>query len=94
MAAAFRSNAREAADEWCSFMHIQRLKLGEVGSKELANLLDFPGRDETWISPEGIDLTELCGRSSTGGFSSNQWTLQGWILDDSSMAVLRREFPS
>ena len=56
-------------------------------------MLDFPDRDDKWISPEGIDLTELCNRSNVGGFSSNQWTTNGWILDEMSMASLREEFP-
>ena len=56
-------------------------------------MLDFQGRDDKWISPEGIDLTELWNQSNVGGFSSNQWTTNGWILDDMSMASLREEFP-
>ena len=57
-------------------------------------MLDFQNRDEKWISPEGIDLTDLCNRSQVGGFSSNQWTTSGWILDDMSLASLCEEFPS
>ena len=56
-------------------------------------MLDFQNRDEKWISPEGIDLTDLCNRSQVGGFSSNQWTTSGWILDDMSLASLGQEFP-
>ena len=85
--------ARIAADEFCSLMHIQHRFIGNAGSRELTDMLDFRGRDFKWISPAGIDLTELCNRSSVGGFASTQWTTKGWILNARSMADLREEFP-
>ena len=85
--------ARIAADEFCSLMQIQQHFIGNVGSKELTDMLDFRARDFKWISPAGIDLTELCNRSSVGGFASTQWTTKGWILNARSMADLREEFP-
>ena len=48
-------NARTISDEFCSFLHIQRRFLGDVGSRELESMLDFQNRDEKWISLEGID---------------------------------------
>ena len=56
-------------------------------------MLGFPEQDNRWCTPWGEDVTYLCEISHTGGCASAKWTMNGWILDDSSMQALKEEFP-
>ena len=93
MAAGFRTEQRIAADENASVEHIQR-KCGDFVSERIAMFLGLPDRDMRWLTSWGEDVTDLCDASDSGGFGSNKWTVRGWILDDSSMDSLRREYPN
>ena len=83
----------EKAHEFCSCKHLQRTRLGPLRAQEIAVLLGLPDWDTRWCTPWGEDVTYLCHRSEEGGFSSMQWTIDGWILDDTSMQILQKEFP-
>ena len=90
---AYRSNAQIAADEYASAIQTNR-KIGTEGNTVIAQFLGLFEKDEKWISPDGRDMTGLCNASDRGGFESEgPWTLNGWTLDDWSMAQLRAEFP-
>ena len=94
MSSGFRTADRIAADEFCSVMHLRVfLGRGDLVKEEIGRCLGFDERDLRWVSPSGEDLTRLCDSSSIGGFSSSCWTIRGWVLDESSMAKLRDEFP-
>ena len=62
------------------------------GSILLAQFVGLDARDPQWIDSDGRNCTRMCNFSTVGGFSSNEWTLKGWILDDYSMDILREEF--
>ena len=84
------------ADEFAGVVHMQRRfgsGLGDEIATQLSDLLGLPGSDNRWLTPTGRDVTDLCDQSDNGGFSSDQWTLQGWILDARSMRALMDEFP-
>lgn len=85
-----------SADEFAGVVHMQRRLgsgLGDELAIELSRLLGLPEADERFVTPAGRVVTGLCDRSETGGFSSSQWSLQGWILDTSSVIALMSEFP-
>ena len=92
MAAAFRCEQRIAADEYACVEHLRRLH-GNLIAEMIAVDLDFPERDDRWITPWNINVSDLTHASYIGGFGSSRWILQGWILDDSSMVQLRQENP-
>ena len=86
-----------AADSFVAVTQLSR-KLFPPGAsdmfaKELALYLDLPALDDKWLTPEGRDVTHLCESSDEGGFSG-KWSLQGWVLDESSMEALKAEFPA
>ena len=89
---AYRRNARIAADEYCSAIELNRLFRME-GSIVLPMFLGCDERDDRWIAPDGRDLTDLCNRSDYC-FDSHEWTTDGWVLSEISMARLRAEFPN
>ena len=86
------SDARIAANDYCSVLHLNRLFRME-GDTLLAEFLGVDVRDQKWIAPDGRDCSRMVEMSSIGGFSSQAWTFDGWILDDESMANLREEYP-
>ena len=97
---AYRSGARICADEYCCIIHLdRRFNIEGNGSGvdallAMAQFLDLDTRDMKWLSPDGRDCTLLCSMSMLGGFDSSQdWTLNGWVLSEESMAKLRAEFP-
>ena len=81
-----------AADEMTTVLHLARI-FGEGVAYEIAEGLDIPFYDMRWVTPAGIDVTDLCNQSLTGGFASARWTLRGWLLDQPSLAALMAEFP-
>ena len=89
---AYRDDARIAADEYCSAIQLNQ-KIGTEGMKLIADFLGLRERDVKWIAPDGRDCSVLCHMSALGGFDSQAWTLDGWVLSDSSMAQLWAEFP-
>ena len=85
---------RQTANEFCSVIHIRK-NFGIALATELAQFLGFAEKDEKWISPSGEDMSDLCNTSDSGGLSGT-WTMNGlggFVLDDTSMNALRREFP-
>ena len=84
---------QEKANEFCSVWQIANSILGRGPASEIASMLGLPDHDERWCTPYGQDVTHLCVRSDNGGFSSNVWTVDGWVLDDESMWQLVDEFP-
>jgi hypothetical protein len=49
--------------------------------------------DFRWLSPDGRDMTYWAETSDIGGFSGNDWTIQGGsVLDASSWGTLLDEF--
>ena len=86
------SGSMAAADEMTSVLHLARM-FGDLVAYEIAEALDLPVYDNRWVTPAGIDVTDLCDRSDTGGFGSVRWTLKGWVLDQYSLALLRAEYP-
>lgn len=88
----YRSPARIAADEYCSVIELNRC-FGSPGNELIARCFGLDDRDVKWVAPDGRDMTALCDRSALGGFDSTAWTLNGWVLSDRSMAMLRAEFP-
>ena len=87
-----RNLDRVTADEFCSVIHLNK-ELKMEGSILLAQFLGLDAYDPQWIDRDGRNCTRMCNFSSIGGFSSNEWTFKGWILDDYSMDILREEFP-
>ena len=81
-----------SANEFAGVVHMQR-RLGLLVATEISQLLGLPEADESFVTPAGRVVTGLCDRSETGGFSSSQWSLQGWVLDNISMNALMSEFP-
>ena len=81
-----------SADEMTIVLHLART-LGVSFAYELADALGLQQNDMRWITPAGIDVTDLCDRSATGVFSSEVWTLRGWVLDQPSLDALMAEFP-
>ena len=81
-----------SADEMATVLHLART-FGDRVAYEIADALDLHQYDMRWVTPAGIDVTDLCDRSATGGFSSQMWTLRGWVLDQPSLDALRAEFP-
>ena len=84
---------QEKANEFCSVQHIANSILGRGPAFEIAAMLGLPDHDERRCTPYGQDVTHLCVRSDNGVFSSNVWTVDGWVLDDESMLQLQDEFP-
>ena len=84
---------QEKANEFCSVWQIANSILGRGPASEIASMLGLPDHDERWCTPYGQDVTHLCVRNDNGGFSSNVWTVDGWVLDDESMWQLVDEFP-
>ena len=74
-------------------MHLEKAIFGRAGTSEIPRMLGFPMHDKRWCTPWGEDVTYLCEISEIGGFASAEWTIDGWILDDSSMQALKEEFP-
>ena len=89
----FMAEARQKAHEFGSCRHLENTILGTAGSSEIAAMFGFPGQDNRWCTPWGEDVTYLCEISDIGGFASAKWTINGWILDPSSMQALKEEFP-
>ena len=89
----FMAEARQKAHEFASCRHLESTILGTAGASEIAAMLGFPEQDNRWCTPWGEDVTYLCEISDIGGFASAKWTINGWILDDSSMQALKEEFP-
>ena len=81
-----------SADEIATVLHIAQI-FGEGVAYEIAEDLDISFYDMRWVTPAGIDVTDLCNQSLTGGFASVRWTLRGWLLDQPSLAALMAEFP-
>ena len=81
-----------SADEMATVLHMARI-FGDLVAYEIAEGLDLPFYDMRWVTPAGIDMTDLCEISRTGGFGSVRWTLKGWVLDQPSLAALMAEFP-
>ena len=80
------------ADDYCSVIQLNR-HIGVESNTLLAQFLGVDCRDQKWWAPDGRDCTVLCEMSDLGGFDSRQdWTLDGWILSDRSMDMLRAEF--
>ena len=73
-------------------LHMAQI-FGEGVAYEIAEGLDISFYDMRWVTPAGIDVTDLCNQSLTGGFASVRWTLRGWLLDQPSLAALMAEFP-
>ena len=92
MAIMIRNLNQITADEFCSVIHLNK-ELKMEGSILLAQFLGLDARDPQWIDSDGRNCTRMCNFSSIGGFSSNEWTFKGWILDDYSIDILREEFP-
>ena len=90
---AYRTDARIAADEYTSTIQVNRL-LRMEGIRLIADYLGLMELDLKWIAPDGTDCTALCNMSDQGGFDSHEWSIDGWILSDDSMAQLRAEFPN
>ena len=85
-----------AADAFAGIQALAKMLgpgVGDMFAKKIGEFVGLPELDERWITPEGRDVTRCCGASSSGGFSSSHWTMQGWVLDDDSMQALKREFP-
>ena len=80
------------ADELLSCWHLAGM-FGEDAAIEIAWNLALPDRDTRWVTPAGVDVSGLCFRSLTGGFSSSSWKLTGWVLDQGSLNALANEFP-
>ena len=80
------------ADEMATVLHMAQI-FGDGVAYEIAEALDLPFYDMRWVTPAGIDVTDLCDQSDTGGFGSIRWTLKGWVLDQHSLALLRAEYP-
>ena len=84
------------AHEFVSALHVGKMFPGGLGdevARDIAELLNLNEYDTNWVTPTGRNVTDLCELSSLGGFSSSHWTLQGWVLDASSMIALADEFP-
>ena len=81
-----------SADEMATVLHIAQI-FGEGVAYEIVENLDISCYDMRWVTPAGIDVTDLCNQSDTGGFGSLRWTLRGWVLDQHSLAALMAEFP-
>ena len=92
MAIIIRSLEQITADEFASVIHLNK-ELKMEGDLLLHRFLGHDVHDPQWIDRNGRNFTAMCERSSLGGFSSNEWTQKGWILDDASMEILREEFP-
>ena len=89
---AYRTAERKAADEFCSCRHLNdRSRM--PGNTRIAEFLGLDGMCIKWVTPFDQDVTALAEESSIGGFSSNGWTMQGWVLDQASVNRLRAEFP-
>ena len=85
-----------AADAFASIHHLARKfepSFGALFGEQLTRFVGLPELDETFITPEGRDVTRCCGASDNGGFSSSKWTMEGWVLDKKSLLALKREFP-
>ena len=80
-----------SADEMAAVLHLART-FGDRVAYELADALGLQQYDMRWVTPAGIDVTDLCDRSATGGFQSEMWTLRGWVLDQYSLDALMAEF--
>ena len=89
----FMAAARQKANEFGSWMHLEKTILATAGAFEIAAMLGLPEHDNRWCTPWGVDVTFICEISDNGGFASAKWTSNGWILDDSSMQALKKEFP-
>ena len=86
------SGSMAPADEMTTVLHLA-LMFGEIVAYEIAEALGLSADDNRWVTPAGIDVTDLCNLSDTGGFGSIRWTLKGWVLDQHSLALLRAEYP-
>ena len=82
--------AQVTANEYCSALHF--IRRCPYIMDEMCNLLGFAERDLKWVTPEGRDVSGLCQRSMFG-FAACMWSIDGWELDEDSMAQLRDEFP-
>ena len=87
------NDTRQIADEFCSCRQLENTILGTVGKQEILDMLGFWEQDIRWCTPWGVDVTYLCEISDIGGFGSSKWSIDGWILDASSMQALKEEFP-
>ena len=87
------AEARQKANDFCSCRHLEKTILGTAGALEIAAMLGLPENDNRWCTPWGVDVTFLCEISNNGGFATAQWTSNDWILDDSFMQALKKEFP-
>ena len=92
MAIMIRNLDQITADEFAAVIQLNR-ELKMDGSLLIHRFLGHDVYDPQWIDRDGRNCTEMCSLSSEGGFSSNEWTQKGWILDDASMEILRDEFP-
>ena len=86
------AGARRSADEFCSVIHLNR-RLRMEGSTILAEFIGHHRRDCRAIAPDGFDFTEIVGLSVLGCIHYQPgWTLDGWILDESSHMMLAFEY--
>ena len=92
MAAVYRSERKITADENASVQHITRMTDRLVGCT-LALFIGLPLKDEAWVTQWGADVSDLVRDSDDGGCSAMKWSLEGWVIDEGSLAKLRRENP-
>ena len=74
-------------------MYIIACLIGQDVGNLVGQMVGLPGADETWITPAGRDVTFLCNISAFGGFESERWTTDGWVLNQHSLDNLMAEFP-
>ena len=88
-----RNLDRITADEFAAVIHLNK-ELKMEGSILLAEFLGIDARDPQWIDSDRRNCTRMVNFSNNPlGFSSNEWTFDGWVLDDYSIDILREEFP-
>ena len=86
MAAARQQIANEAAP-----VLGLRSRLPPDAVSAIAEFLGVDDCDMKWVAPFGGDWSYLV-RESEYGASAEQWSFDGWVLDDQSLVQLVREF--
>ena len=88
----YPDGARMSADEYCSVLHLNR-RVRMEGSTLFAEFIGLHRRDIKWIAPDGFDFTEMVDLSVLDGiYYQPNWSLAGWILDESSHMMLAYEY--
>ena len=74
-------------------MYIIACLTGQDIGNLVGQMMGLPGADDARVTPTGRDVTFLCNISAFGGFESDRWTTDGWVLNQHSLDNLMAEFP-